>query len=465
MDNSFFIQILNKIPEQEYYKLQQFLKSDFHNHRPDIVSLFGFWRHWRESGATDFDKQAAFRCVYPDRPYDADQMNLCQRYLLEVVEEYLAFSEWRSDRYQYRLSLLRALRKRDMHPHFERQTRRLARELDSDRQRHAGHYLLSYQLQNEVFEYRIVSRRHWQDNLPDIVLSLGHFFALENLRWTGLVAALRLRSGAELPEPPFSQAVLGWSGQADRPAALQAQHYATQMMMHPDDTASFEALTALLPQCVGLFPPSQCRDLYMTAINHCIRRQNKGDRSYTHRALELYRQALAQHILLENGAMPRYTYHNINALAHLAGESQWAMQFLESAKALLPPADREVTYRYNVAICYFRQKDYPRTLDLLRDIDADDVFTQLDIRRMLVRAYFELGEWLALDSLLSSFKTYLLRQQGLGYHRDSYLNFVKYTRKVVNARWQAPAKRKKLQAAMQGLTQLAEKEWLLEKTG
>lgn len=462
MDNSFFLQILNKIPEQEYFKLYQFLKSDFHNRRPDVIALFEFWRLWREY---TFDKQAAFRHVYPDRPYDADQMNLCQRYLLDVVEEYLAFTEWRSDGYQYRLSLLRALRKRDMHAHFERQTRRLARELDSDRQRHAGHYLLSYQLQNEVFEYRIVSHRNWQDNLPDIVLSLGHFFALENLRWTGLVAALRLRSGAELPEAPFSQAVLDWSGQPDRPTALQAQHYATHMMMHPDDTAAFEALTALLPQCVDLFPPSQCRDLYMTAINHCIRRQNKGDRSYTRRALELYRQALAQHILLENGAMPRYTYHNINALAHLAGESQWAMQFLESAKMLLPPADREATYRYNVAIAYFRQKEYSRTLDLLRDIDTNDVFTQVDIRRMLVRAYFELGEWLALDSLLSSFKAYLLRQKELGYHRDSYLNFIKYTRKVVNTRWQAPAKRKKLLAVMQGLAQLAEKEWLLEKVG
>ncbi len=396
-------------------------------------------------------------------PYDADQFNLTMRYLLELIEQFLAFEEWRSDEQQYRLSLMRALRRRELGAHFERNAQRIVQQQRTRTERHAGYHLLEYQLQNEIFEYRIVSQRNWQENLPVIVDALGQFFALENLRWSGMIAALRLRSDTALAEPPLAEAVRHYAEQAGQPMSLVLQYYSAGIMAEPDNEASFSALCALLPQSTQLFPPSQSRDLYMTAINFCIRRQNKGERDYTHRALNLYRQALENGILLENGVLPKYTYHNINALAHLAGEGAWAEQFLEEAVILLAPAERDSSYHYNLAICFFRKRDYSQTLELLRTVESNEIFVQLDIRRMLLRVYFELSEWMALDSLLTSFKAYLLRKKDLGYHREIYLNLIRFTKKLARNHLANPAKRNALALKIQQTPQVAEREWLLEK--
>ncbi|MBK8427469.1 MAG: hypothetical protein IPL27_16510 [Lewinellaceae bacterium] len=463
MQHSFLFQVFQGVAPEEFARLRKFLQSPAHNRRSDVVRLFDWLVVQRQQISPVWDKKSAFFAVYPTEPYDADQFNLSMRYLLDLIEHFLAYEEWRSDERQYRLSLMRALRRRELGAHFERNAQRLVQQQRARTERHAGYHLLEYQLQSEIFEYRVVSQRNWQDNLPAVVDALGQFFVLENLRWSGMIAALRLRSDAELPEAPLAEAVRRYAEQPERPESLVLQYYSARIMAEPDNEAAFSALCDLLPHSTELFPPSQSRDLYMTAINFCIRRQNKGERDYTHRALNLYRQALEKGILQENGILPKYTYHNINALAHLAGEGAWAEQFLETARELLAPAVRDNAYHYNLAICFFRKGDYSRTLDLLRSVESNEIFVQIDIRRMLLRVYFELGEWLALDSLLTSFKAFLQRQKNLGYHREIYLNLIKFTKKLLQHHQSNQAKRNALILKIKQTPQIAERDWLLEK--
>lgn len=463
MQHSFLHQVFQSIAPEEFGRLRKFLQSPVHNRREDVLRLFDWMTLQLEQTSSDWNKETAFATVFPNEPYDADRFNLTMRYLLDLIEHFLAYEEWRSDEEKYRLSLLRALRRREIGAHFERNAQRLVQQQRARTERHAGYYLMEYELQNEIFEYQVVSKRNWQDNLPAIVDALGQFFVLENLRWSGMISALHLRSDTDLPEPLLAGAVLEHAAQALQPLSLVLRYYSARMMAEPDNEQFFSDLCALLPQSTELFPASQSRDLYMTAINFCIRRQNRGEREYTHRALTLYREALGKRVLLENGILPKYTYHNINALAHLAGESAWAEEFLETARELLAPAERDNSYRYNLAICFFRKRNYSRTLDLLRAVESGEMFEQLDIRRMLLRVYFELGEWMALDSLLNSFKAYLLRKNDLGYHRETYLNLIKFTKKLVRSHRAHKNKRTALAEAIKQTSQVAEREWLLEK--
>lgn len=463
MQQSFLYQVFQGVAPEEFNRLRKFLQSPVHNRRSDVVCLFDWLVTQRQQVLPVWDKESAFRTVFPGEMYNADQFNLTMRYLLDLIEHFLAYEEWRSDERQYRLNLMRALRRRELGAHFERNAHRLVQLQRARTERHAGYHLLEYQLQNEIFEYRVVSQRNWQDNLPVIVDALGQFFVLENLRWSGMIAALRLRSDTALPEPPLADAVRVFAEQPNQSLSLVLQYNSARIMAEPDNEASFSALCALLPNSTTLFPASQSRDLYMTAINFCIRRQNKGERDYAHRALDLYRQALETGILLENGILPKYTYHNINALAHLAGEGAWAENFVETAKERLAPTIRDNTYRYNLAICCFRRRDYSRTLELLRSVESNEIFVQLDIRRMLLRVYFELEEWMALDSLLTSFKAFLLRQKNLGYHREIYLNLIKFTKKLLQNHQENPIRRHALAQKIRQAPQVADREWLLEK--
>lgn len=161
--------------------------------------------------------------------------------------------------------------------------------------------------------------------------------------------------------------------------------------------------------------------------------------------------------------MPKYTYNNVNNLAHLVGEQAWARQFMDDFKLFLPPGDRENIYRYNLAIHHFRNSNYSAALEHLRGVEFPEVFTNLDVRKILLRSYFELGEWQALGSLLDSFRAYLRRQKDIGYHRESYLNLIKFAQKLAKTARAGKSKRAALRQKIRDTEFVAEREWLLGK--
>ena len=59
----------------------------------------------------------------------------------------------------------------------------------------------------------------------------------------------------------------------------------------------FQQFRLLLTQCGDLFPPEELRDLYILAINFCIRQYNAGNQAYLAEQLELYKEGFCQKIL------------------------------------------------------------------------------------------------------------------------------------------------------------------------
>lgn len=461
MQNSFLFQVFSALDRSEYQRLRKFLASPYHNRREDVQRCFDYLCQYPDYP----EKENIWAVMHPDRPYDADAMNLIMTYLLGLIEDYLALEEWTAEPLQRRLCLVRALRKREIGAHFERQVRLLERQHNKQTYRHAGFYLTSYQIQNEVFAYQVVSQRNWQENLPELTSALGHFFVMENLRWSGMVQSLRQRTGADIPDPPLANNVLAWAAeqQTDTAPAIALLFQSLLTREGSDQLEHFTRFKELLPQASTIFPPAECRDLFMAAINFCIRRQNKGERHFAHEALDLYRRALDSGILLENGILPKYTFNNIHALAQLVDETEWARQFLDDYREHLAPVDRDNIYQYNLAIFHFRRSEYDQALELLREVSFTEVYIHLDVRRMLLRSYFELGEWVALASLLDSFRAFLRRQKSLGKHRESYLNLIRFTQKLAQSGPLNKTKAMKLAQKINATEFVAEREWLLNK--
>lgn len=82
-----------------------------------------------------------------------------------------------------------------------------------------------------------------------------------------------------------------------------------------------------------------------------------------------------------------------------------------------------------------------------------------------LKSYFELEEWQALESLCDSFYAFLRRKKDLGYHRVTFLNFIKYIRKAMKPSSRQRLKAKKLAEKIRAEEYIAGREWLLEKLG
>lgn len=449
------------LSEKEIARFGKFLRSPYFNRRTDVMALFGLLR---SPGGAGLSKAEAWAHLFPDQPFDRIAFNHLANFFAERLEQFMACEELIADDFQHRLMRCRAFRRRGLAQHFEANARALAEAHRAAPQRHGGWWLFEYQLQNELFAAQVLHRRDGPTNLPAATEALANFFLLENMRWSATARSLESLAREALPPVPLAAEASRAAAHTDNPA-LALAYAALRAQADPDNEAQFARLKLLLRDHAGLFPPAEGRDLFMTAINFAIRRHNRGERAYTREAFDLYREAFDAGLLSDNGLLPKYTYINMLNLAQLTGEHAWARNFLDQGRALLPPAERDNTWRYAMAGYHFRRSEYQPVLELLRAVEFSDIFIQLDARKMLIRSYYERGEWSALASLLDSFKAYLRRQKDLGYHRESYLNFVKFTQRLLRVAGGRAGARRRLATRIAAAGAVAEREWLLGKLG
>jgi len=80
---------------------------------------------------------------------------------------------------------------------------------------------------------------------------------------------------------------------------------------------------------------------------------------------------------------------------------------------------------------------------------------------MLLRSYFEMKEWDALESLLQSFGAYLRRQKNLGYHRTTNEHLILFTKKLMELDRCDAAAVDALRTEIATAPEVAEREWLV----
>lgn len=467
MEQPFLVQLLQTLRPADWPALRKFVRSPFFNQKPEVIRLFDAL----EGQPDTFDslnKETLFKIAAPEEPeYRNLRMNRIMADLAAVIKTYLAWAEWQSADAGLapQLSLVRALRKRDAAASFDREWKKLEKSHRHLPYRHASWQRMGYELRIEQFDFEAIHSRERFSGTPDLLGHLGQFFLLETLKWSCMVASLRTLHGSA-GEALFKEETLEYAEQLD-PAVYPAAALLRQSLRVLDGEATeqdFQRMKQFLHQYANVFPPEESRDVYMAAINFCIRKHNQGAPEYTLEAFRLYREALEAGMLFANEVLATYAYTNIHALAQRLGERDWALAFIEKYRHRLLPQDRENIYHYNLAIHYFKGGEYQKVLQLLQEVVFPEVFHQLDARRMMLRAYYEREEWLALASLLESFAAFLRRREDLGYHRVAYLNLIRFIKKMVKVGGNlSKLHARKLVEKIQGEQFVADREWLLQK--
>jgi len=467
MTSSLLLRTLRKLPAKERRGLAEFVRCGCFNRRDDVTRLCAYLiEELGKPKPGAFEAERLFEAACPGQQFDARHLRHVMSYLLGVVRQYLAWSEWNNDTAEQQRYLVQALRNRGLDQLFEKEWKRADNTSEDSPVRDARYHFRRYQLQQENLERAASQGRSARFSLQPLPDALTAFYVAEMLRHA--CAGL------------MHQAVAGQTYRADllnailktveqdailQTPAVAVYFQAYRMLRSPDAAEPFEALKMLLTEHENRFSKEEMRGLYLMAINGCIRRMNAGQRHYIREAFDLYRAALERDFLMENGRLSGFTYKNIIRVGAALGEHDWTETFLETCREQLHPGERDNLYRYNLAYLRFQQRDYARAMPLLQQTELEDPLNNLDARRMLLRSYFELGEWDALESLLQSFSAYLRRQKSLGYHRTTNAMLLTFTKKLLELNRTDTAAVAALRSEIEATPDVAERAWLLEQVG
>ncbi len=437
MQKSNLVVYLKRLSKRDWREFRKFSHSPYYNQRNDAIRLFEYLDDAIHNlKPTALHRELVFKHVFLNETFNEIKLRHTTSFLLKILKKYLSQSELENDIIQSHLSLCKSLRKKGLGVFFEKEIANAHQLLENESQRNSKYYFQKYQLGMEEAIYTMPQRRSGDMNFQSIADQLTISYISSVLRLSCNMQSHQTMSGQVYDLNLLHEVLqlIASGTYLEVPAvALYFRCYSAIENLEKNEIerseSHFEQLKLLIDRHWTLFPASEIRDIYLFAVNYCIKRLNAGDRGFIREAFELLRAGLKNETLLEEGILSSFTYKNITRLGVALAENDWVEQFLEDYKKYLHPRERENTWRYNLAFFYFQQQKYKWAMRLLLQTEFKDVLNNLDARRMLLKSYFELGEYNALDSLLDSFSRYIHRQKDLGYHRENYLNLIRFVKK------------------------------------
>ena len=183
-------------------------------------------------------------------------------------------------------------------------------------------------------------------------------------------------------------------------------------------------------------------------------------------SLDLYQTGLDTEALINDGEISRFAYKNIVALALKLHKYEWVKNFIEDYTPYLHSKYRDSNRNYNLARLYFVKKEYQKAMPMLAQVDDSDLLLNLDSRVMLLKMYYEMKEYDALDNLMTSFRIMLLRKKkNIGYHQQHYLNLLRFIKKMVRLNPYDKVAIAQFRDKVKASPVVAERVWILEVLG
>lgn len=455
------ILLLKSLSTEEIRQLDKFVCSPVHNQHEEVIRFFQYVRKYLHNGERALKRENVFAQLYPGEAFDMQRIHYLSSYLLKVLEEFLAWREWRRDEATFQLYLLRAYHQHRLDNHFESTFEKARTTLEKIPYRDLGYLQQNYRLELEQLNYsRNRSSKH-EIRLQELSDAQDIAYIAEKLRNACILISNQAVVKATYDTGLLEQVIhfLQNHRYLEIPA-IAIYYYASRALANAQDDEAFRELKNWLTHQRKLFNINELHEIYIFAINYCIRRMNSGEEHFTKEVFDIYQMGLETDAFNQNGIMTPRTYSNIIMAGLRLDEYDWVEKFILEYKNALPEKQREGFFNYNLARLHYERKNYKKAMPLLLQMEYEDVLLTCLGKILLVKMQFELNETEALHSHLQSFKTYVRRKKMLGYHRDSSLNFIYFIGKLMQSPVLHP---ERLQQEILETKVVAEKNWLLEQ--
>ena len=468
MRNTKLYAVLEYFDKKEQSRLRKYLLSPYFNSNEDLVILFEtVVKQLNSTKVKAFEKKEVWKKLENTKKYDDVRFRKYMSDLLKLIENFLAQEIYENSPLIRATNLLNAVETKNltkMHNSTLRTARRLSEQI---KHRDADYYYHQYLI--ELSYHKLTDfdnkRTNETSNEKEIIQNLDFFYFAEKLRIHSSMLSNQYLVKRDMESLFFDEVIEYVKNREfeETPAiSIYFQIYLTQV--EADNENHYFKLKKLLNKYYTLFPAAQAYDMYIFAMNYCIRRLNQGKPNALEELFILYKELLPKKLILVDGELSPWHFKNIIVTALRLKEYKWTEDFIGEYKNYLPEKIRENAVSFNLAQVYFYQKKYIKVSQILPMIEYEDFTYNLGSKAMLLATYFETNEIEPLYSLFESFRAFLNRHKKFPPdRRESYLNLIKFTKKLTKLKARDKKGIQKLKDDIEKNKNIASINWLLDK--
>ncbi len=458
--------VFTKIDWRDLRELEKCVRSPWYNQREYVAKLFDYLRECREELKIEPTKEGAFRQIFPNEPtYRDERMRNAMSLLLKVIERYLKLKTLESDEAAGQLALAEAYRKLQLPKHYDQTLRTAEQILEKEAIRDADFYSNAYDLEFEKYQALSVRRQLKEVNLQAVSDKLDIAYLSQKLRQTCFsIAHRRVYSSANYDLgllPPLLEITSQEKYQSV--PAISLYYHGYFALTQPNEEFHFKKFKEELFAFGNEFPTNELRDLYLLATNYCIKRMNEDAPQFAAEALDLYKEALRQEVLLSDGVLSHITFSNIVTMSLVTEEYAFAEAFIKKNKKLLAIKHRNPISGYNLARLKYQRSQFEEALPLLQAEVYKDLLLNLSAKTLTSKIFFESNEHDVLLSHLDAMSQFIRRKKVMGYHQENFQNFISFLKRIIEIPDFEKENRQILKKEIEEVKAVAERRWLLEQ--
>jgi len=458
--------ILTYFDKIEQNRVRKYITSPYFNVNEHLVQLFELLiAHINTGNTVVMEKEPIWNRIFPDKTYNDTRFRKLCSDLLKLIEGYLAQQVFEENPLYQATYLIEAVGQRKMEKLYS-STMRSARRLSNQQlHRPANYYFYQYQVERNYYELSESDlNRAKISNIEKIINYLDRFFLAEKLRLY-CETLIRRNVISHSYDILFIDEIIKHIDEFDYSdiPAISIYHQIQLSRTEFDNEEHYFKLKQLIEQHWDLFPNKQAKEIYTFAINYCIGKINKGKSKFLEEFILLNEDLLKKGLLTE-GELSPWKFKNIVTAALRLDMFDWTKNFINKYHDKIPEGYRSNAVTFNMSKVYWYEKDYDKVIELLREVEYEDIFYNLDSKVILLITYYEVDEIEPLYSLLDSFRVFLNRHKEIKLDkRQTYLNLIKFVKRLTKI---MPGDQKaidKLKKEVEETSGIANAKWLKEK--
>jgi len=463
MQNSRTFTLIKTLSDAQMRDLKKFVRSGYYNQREDVILLLDFLWKKKKTSTGPISGASAFAAMYPNAKFESNKLRMLLSFLLRLTEEYL-LQTTQFDSLEREVRLAGIYRSLNLPKHFESQLKRTEKEQKKTEINNAKYFETNYKFAAEKYDFATSQRRRGEVHLEAVGKNLDIAYFSKKLQHACLVLAQKTVQPTDYSVKLLEEILdlIEKENYLDIPV-ISVYYHCFHALREAPNSGWFERFRINLETHAKVFPKDELGELYRLALNFCIRQYNAGNKAYLEEEFELYRESLEGGFLYIDGFLSRFTYRNILTVCMALNRLEWAAEFNEKYKSKVRQKYRDSSYSFNFARLEYRRKNYKKALILLQKSEFEELFINVAAKIVMLKIYYETSEWDVLFSHIQNLKNYIYRQKDLGYHRENYLNFLKYAGKLMEKTSFSKTEINRLIEIIKNEGKLAERDWLIEQ--
>ena len=425
MYDSKLIRLFSMFSDEERRKLRKWIKADFVNRNEDIVSFFEFIDTRSTLTERTVSKEKAHDYLYPNTPYH----DLRIRHLLwmttEIIENFIVYNSVVQQPSLSKQLLTQYYAERELYKFAGQAVEEGVELMEKTKLRNATYHLHQYHI-NALF-YQVKSRNNRRNvfNLQEVIDHATLFSIIETLKYACIIQSLQKISESKI-ENHLLNATLAL---LENPVFLKDTavriYYNIYLVVRDEDEKAFKTFIKDLKANNNHFTSQDLKDLYLLAINFCVKKSNQNLTEYTQQAFELYIYAIQNGYLLEHHEISRFSFTNVVTLGIKLKEFAKTEKFIQDYAKYIDKEYRQNTVDFNNAKVFYSKDQHQKALRILLTNEFKDILWNLNAKYLTMKIYFEAKDISAFAVTLKAFKNYVRRKPNIGYHQTYFINVSK----------------------------------------